>query len=98
MTTVVVPSEDGTPPALRARSVPEAVATFTAVLGAAPIRQDDAWVWSVGAAAAGPLRVPADATARCGSSPAAAADPGLAARCVQASAAGGVATSGRPET
>ncbi len=94
VTTVVVPSEDGTPSALRARSVPEAVATFTAVLGTGPVRQDDAWVWSVRPDRSGPLRVPADAPARCGSSPAAATDPGLAARCVQASATGRVAASG----
>ena len=45
VTVVVVPDERAWPAALRARSVPAALAWFTAALGRQPDRQDGAWVW-----------------------------------------------------
>jgi hypothetical protein len=45
VTTVVVPDQPTTPTYERGRSVPYAVALFTAALGAVPVFEADAWVW-----------------------------------------------------
>ena len=57
VTTVVVPDQPAMPTYERGRSVPYAVALFTAALGAAPVFQADAWVWDRvdGAGASTPL-------------------------------------------
>jgi len=82
VTTIVIPSEAGWPTALKGRSVPVALAYFTAALGAGPRKQADAWVWSVPRRPEPALTVsPAD-FARCTTSIAAAGDPGVAATCV----------------
>jgi hypothetical protein len=84
VTTIVIPSERGWPPALRGRSVPTAVAYVAAALASAPVDRADAWVWTV------PIRIPAavaitpEAFARCTTAPAAAVDPGRAGACVLA--------------
>jgi hypothetical protein len=84
VTTVVIPAEDGWPPALRGRSVPTAVAYMTAALGVGPRHQADAWVWAVGALPS-PVRIVSPETfAACATAPAAARDPGEAATCVLA--------------
>lgn len=88
MTTVVVPSEAGTPPALRARSVPLAVATFTAVLGRRPAVGHGAWTWTVRPGPGTSLVLPAGAVEACAASRRAAVDPGAAATCVLAGAGG----------
>jgi len=86
VTTIVIPSERGWPPALQGRSVPTAVAYVAAALGSAPAHRADAWVWAV------PVRLPAaaaitpDAFARCTADLSAAVDPGRAATCVLAPA------------
>ena len=82
VTTVVIPSETGWPTSLRGRSVPVAIAYMTAALGTGPIRQADAWVWSVPRRPEPARSVsPAD-FARCTTSTAAEVDPGAAASCV----------------
>jgi len=83
-TTIVVPSERDWPAALRGRSVPVAVATFTAALGAGPVHRADAWVWDVPARPAPALVVAPATFARCTTGPAVEADPGLAASCLLA--------------
>ena len=84
VTTVVVPSERGWPPALRGRSVPVAVGYLTAALGAAPVHRADAWVWRVSARPGPPVAIGPDAFVRCTTGPAVTRDPGTAAACVLA--------------
>ena len=82
VTTVVVPDESRWPAALQGRSVPVAVATFTAALGAGPRHQADAWVWSVPRRPAPVVVVPESTFIACTSGPVVTAEPGLAAACV----------------
>jgi hypothetical protein len=84
VTTVVVPSEDMTPPSIRPRSVPLAIATITAALGGPPTRQHGSWVWSVHRVPGSPLRVPPGVVTACAESATAARHPGAAAACVMA--------------
>jgi hypothetical protein len=84
VTTVVIPSERGWPPALRGRSVPTAVAYVTAALGRGPRRQADAWVWTVGTDPAPARSLSPAAFAACTTAPAVERDPGTAAACVLA--------------
>lgn len=89
VTTIVVPSERGWPPALRGRSVPVALGYLTAALGTAPVVRAGAWVWQVPPRLA-PAVVPgAAAFAACTTGPAATADPSRAATCVLAAGASG---------
>jgi hypothetical protein len=81
-TTIVIPDESTWPPALRGRSVPVAVATFTAALGAGPRWQADAWVWSLPRRLAPPLAISPDAFVGCTTGAAVTADPGRSATCV----------------
>jgi hypothetical protein len=64
VTMVVVPDQRELPPELRGRSNAFAVAFFTAVLGAAPIEQDGAWVWRA-SDAPGPIPLPTKAVEAC---------------------------------
>jgi branched-subunit amino acid transport protein len=82
VTTIVIPSEAGWPPALQGRSVPVAVATMTVALGFAPVHRADAWVWAVPRDPAPPRVLDATAFVGCTTSAAADADPGTAATCV----------------
>ncbi|HEY5110273.1 MAG TPA: hypothetical protein VII96_11755 [Acidimicrobiales bacterium] len=84
VTTVVVPDERTWPASLQGRSVPVAVATFAAALGAAPTHRADAWVWVVPRRWVPAMVVPEAAFVACTTGPAAAADPGRAATCVLA--------------
>jgi hypothetical protein len=94
VTTVVVPSEAGWPPALRGRSVPVAVATFAAALGKAPRLEAGAWVWNVAGRPRPVAVVPESVFVACTTSTAATADPGAAAACVLGRP--GAAAGGRP--
>jgi hypothetical protein len=58
VTDVVIPDETGTPAPLQGRTVPWAIAYVTAATGQAPRRQDDAWVWRLGAPGHAALSVP----------------------------------------
>ncbi|HEX7460456.1 MAG TPA: hypothetical protein VF279_07480, partial [Acidimicrobiales bacterium] len=91
-TTVVVPDESTWPTALRGRSVPVAVATFAAALGAAPRLQAGAWVWDVPPRLPPPALIPLAAFIGCTTGPTATADPGRAATCVVAAAQSGSTT------
>ena len=82
VTTVVVPSEADWPASLRGRSVPVAVATFTAALGEAPHYAAGAWVWDVRGVLRPPVVVPVPVFVACTTSPAATADPGVAGACL----------------
>ena len=84
VTTVVIPSEAGWPPALRGRSVPVAVAYVTTALGAGPVVRAGSWVWAVAAHPGAALAPEPAAFAACTTSPAAVRDPGAAAACVLA--------------
>ncbi|MGD0882199.1 MAG: hypothetical protein ABSB09_11590 [Acidimicrobiales bacterium] len=84
VTTVVIPSERGWPPALQGRSVPVAVAYVTAALGVGPVDRADAWVWAVPARPPAALTIPPAAFASCTTSVVAARDPEAAASCVLA--------------
>jgi len=84
VTTVVIPSEAGWPTALRGRSVPVAVATVTAALGAGPVHQADAWVWTVPRRPPPARAISPGAFIGCTTGPAAARDPGTSATCVLA--------------
>ncbi len=82
VTQIVVPAEEGTPPALRARSVPLALATFTAVVGRGPAFTDGSWTWNLTGDTTAPLAVVAGTVEGCATASGAAADPSVAATCV----------------
>jgi len=82
VTTVVVPDESTWPTALQGRSVPVAVATFTAALGTGPRHRADAWVWTVPRRPAPVVRLPESAFVACTTGPAVTDDPGRAATCI----------------
>jgi hypothetical protein len=65
VTTVVVPDDAGLAMYQTGRGTPYAVAFFTAVLGSAPTRQSDAWVWSRPGDAPPPQPVSTVAFANC---------------------------------
>jgi hypothetical protein len=65
VTTVVVPADPGLAAYQTGRGTTYAVAFFTAVLGSAPTRQSDAWVWSRPAAAPPPLALSTAAIDNC---------------------------------
>jgi hypothetical protein len=81
VTDIVVPKEVGTPPAIRARSIPLALAYFTAALGRPPDEQDGSWVWSVPGHLGAPLLLQPETITDC-ATVGATGDPGAAATCV----------------
>jgi hypothetical protein len=82
VTKIVAPSEAGTPAPIRARSIPLAVAYFTAALHQAPIEQLGSWVWNVPSRLVVAPMPPAGAVTSCAATAQARADPGAAAVCV----------------
>ncbi len=82
VTTIVVPAETSTPPSIRARSIPLAVATFTAALGRSPSEQAGALVWSVPAHLGMPRRLDPGTVTTCAGVAHASEDPAAAASCV----------------
>ena len=91
VTDIVVPKEVGTPRAIRARSIPLALAYVTAALGRPPVEQDGSWVWSVPEHLAAPPVVAPGVVTGCAATPGDAVDPGAAATCVVSTS-----TSARP--
>jgi hypothetical protein len=67
VTTVVVPDQPSMPTYERGRSVPYAVALFTATLGSAPVFQADAWVWDTADTAGASIPMTPAAFADCAS-------------------------------
>jgi hypothetical protein len=65
VTTIVVPDQPALPTYDRGRSVPYAVGLFTAALGAPPVSQAKAWVWTVSAASGRPVPLSAASFALC---------------------------------
>ncbi len=65
VTMVVVPDMPGAPRYIRGKSTTWAVGLFTAALGRAPSYQDQAWVWSVHAAAPDPVAISATEFSSC---------------------------------
>jgi hypothetical protein len=82
VTKIVAPSEAGTPASIRARSIPLAVAYFTAALHQAPIKQAGSWVWTVPPGLVVAPIPPAVAVTGCAATAQARTDPGAAAACV----------------
>lgn len=82
VTKIVAPSEAGTAASIRARSVPLAVAYFTAALHRAPTKEFDSWVWNVPPELVVAPMPPAAAVTGCAATPQARIDPGAAAACV----------------
>jgi hypothetical protein len=90
VTTVVVPDDSGLAVYQTGRGTTYAVAFFTAVLGSAPTRQSDAWVWSRPGDAPPPQAVSAVAFANCLASdgPPAALGPAVSGCVLRAAAVG----------
>jgi hypothetical protein len=82
VTKIVVPSEVGTPASIHGRSIPLAVAYFTAALHQAPLEQFGSWVWPVPPGPVVAVMPPAGAVTACAATAQARADPGAAATCV----------------
>ena len=87
VTQIVVPTETATPVALQPRSVPLALATFTAVVGHGPAFTGGAWVWSISRDPTPPLDVATGLIERCATAPGTSGDPARAATCVLAGTA-----------
>jgi hypothetical protein len=82
VTTIVAPPEVGTPASIHGRSIPLAVAYFTAALHQAPIEQFGSWVWHVPPGPVAAAMPPAGTVTACAASAPARKDPGAAAACV----------------
>ncbi|HXA32579.1 MAG TPA: hypothetical protein VNV87_09990 [Acidimicrobiales bacterium] len=82
VTKIVAPSEAGTPASIHGRSIPLAVAYFTAALHQAPIEQLGSWVWPVPPGLVVASMPPTGAVTACAATAQARTNPGAAATCV----------------
>jgi hypothetical protein len=82
VTKIVAPSEAGTPASIHGRSIPLAVAYFTAALHQAPIEQLGSWVWPVPPGLVVASMPPTGTVTACAATAQARTHPGAAATCV----------------